>query len=66
MSEICKRYGLSTNQYKQMLKDGLISITASQYDEVIVHYRQSKSLQKTADHFNISKTRVYEIVHRFE
>jgi len=66
MSEICKRYGLSEYQYKQMLKDGLISITASQYDEVIVHYRESKSLQKTADHFNISKSRVYDIVHRFE
>ncbi len=66
MSEIQNRYNLTDAQYKGLIKDGWISCSAPQYEEIYIHYKSSKSLQKTADHFNVSKKWVYDIVHKFE
>ena len=65
MSEFCKKYDLKETQMKAMIRDGWITCSLPVYDEVIFHYRQSNSMQKTADHFGISKKHVYDIVHRF-
>ena len=64
MKEFCKKYGIEETSAKALIRDGWTTCSLPQYEEVIIHYRASQSMQKTADHFGISKTRVYEIVHR--
>lgn len=66
MSEIAKRLGLTEEQLRYAIKKGAFSCSISFYDEVIYHYRQSGSMQKTADHFNIPKSQVWTIVHKYE
>lgn len=66
MSEFADKYNLTETQLKALIKDGWISCSIPTYEAIVIHYKSSKSLQKTADEFNISKTRVYEIVHRFQ
>lgn len=66
MSEFQKKYGITEIQVKALIKDGWLTCSLPYYDEVIIHYRSSQSMQKTADHFNISKKQVYDIVHRFQ
>jgi predicted DNA-binding protein YlxM (UPF0122 family) len=65
MSEFCKKYDLKETQMKALIKDGWITCSLPQYEEIIVHYRSSQSMQKTADAFNVSKKTVYDIVHRY-
>ncbi len=65
MSEIAKRLGLTEEQLKFAIKKGAISCSSTFYDEVIYHYKKSGSMQKTADHFNISKGQVHIIVHKY-
>lgn len=68
MSEICNKYGLKEEQFKAMVKDGIISTTWPFYDEVIVHYKSKKHLgnseavKQTADQFKIAESTVYRIV----
>lgn len=68
MSEICNKYGLKEDQFKAMVKDGIISTTWPFYDEVVVHYKSKKilgnseAIKQTADKFNISESTVYRIV----
>jgi len=64
MSEFQKKYDLTEVQMKALIKDGWISCSVPTYEAIIIHYRESKSMQKTADHFNCSKKHVYDIVHR--
>jgi len=66
MSEFQKKYNLSEVQMKAMIKDGWITCSLPHYEEVIIHYKSSQSMQKTADHFGISKKHVWDIVHRFQ
>ena len=66
MSEFQKKYNLNEGQMKAMIKDGWLTCSLPHYDEVVVHYKSSQSMQKTADHFSISKKQVYDIVHRFQ
>jgi hypothetical protein len=64
MSEFAKKYDLKESSMKALIKDGWLSCSIISYEEVVIHYRESKSMQKTADHFNVSKKHVYDIVHR--
>lgn len=66
MSEFCKKYGVTETQMKALVKDGWITCSLPFYDEVIYHYKQSRSMDKTAEHFKISTSTVWEIVHRFK
>jgi hypothetical protein len=66
MSEFCKKYELTENSMKALVKDGWITCSLPQYDEIYYHYKQSGSMQKTADHFGVSKKHVHDIVHRFQ
>lgn len=66
MSEFQKKYNISEVQMKAMIKDGWLTCSLPHYDEVIIHYKKSQSMQQTADHFGISKKHVYDIVHRFQ
>lgn len=65
MSEFQKKYNINETQMKAMIKDGWLTCSLPHYDEVIIHYKSSQSMQKTADHFGISKAEVYKIVHRY-
>lgn len=66
MSEFCDKYGLKETQMTAMIKDGWISISIPFYDRVVIHYKESKSYQKTADAHNISKSEVAYIVKRYK
>lgn len=66
MSEIAKRLNMTEEQLKYAVKKGAFTCSYAFYDEVIYHYKQSKSMQKTADHFNIPKSQVHSIVHKYE
>lgn len=65
MSEFCKKYDLKETQMKALIKDGWITCSVPQYDEIIIHYKESGSMQKTADKFNIPKSQVWNIVHKY-
>lgn len=65
MSHLSDKYGVPEEAIKTMVKDGVISCSMESYHEIVYHYKQSNSMQKTADHFNITKQRVYQIVHQF-
>lgn len=66
MSEFCDKYGLKETQMKALIKDGWLSCSIPSYEAIIIHYRESKSMQKTADHFGCDKRHVYNVVHRFQ
>lgn len=66
MTEFERKYNLNETQLKALIKDGWISCSIPLYEEVIIHYRSSQSMQKTADNFGISKAQVYNIVHRLK
>jgi hypothetical protein len=65
VSEFANKYNLTEIQMKALIKDGWLSCSIPTYDAVIIHYKESRSMQKTADEFNISKAVVHKIVHRF-
>ncbi len=66
MSEFCKKYDLSETAMKALVKDGWITCSLPKYEEIYYHYKRSGSMQKTADHFNTTKSVVWEIVHKFQ
>lgn len=66
MSHLSDKYNIPEETIKMMLKDGIISCSAPFYQEVIFHYKNSNSMQKTADNFNITKARVWQIVHEIK
>lgn len=66
MSEFAKKYDIKEQSMKALIKDGWLSCSIPAYEEIIIHYRQSNSMQKTADHFNVSKKYVYSVIHRFQ
>jgi len=66
MSEICRKYNISDKAYKDLVKDGWISCSAPQYETIYVFYKKTCSYQKTCDEFNISKSVLHTIIHKFE
>lgn len=64
MKEFCKKYGITESSAKALVKDGWITCSLPQYEEIVIHYRSSQSMQKTADHFRVSKKTVHDIIHR--
>jgi len=66
MSELCKKYNISEEDYKGLIKAGWISCSAPQYEKIYVFYRDCRSYQKTCDNFSISKSTLHEIIHKFE
>lgn len=66
MSHLSDKYGVSEETIKMMIKDGVISCSIPMYHEIIYHYKSSNSMQKTADHFNITKARVWQIIHEIK
>lgn len=66
MSKLSEKYNCSEETIKMMIKNGVISCSIPFYEEVIYHYKTSNSMQKTADQFNITKARVWQIVHEYK
>lgn len=66
MSEFQKKYNLNETQMKALIKDGWLTCSLPHYDEVVIHYKSSQSMQKTADHFSMAKSTVEYIINRFK
>jgi hypothetical protein len=74
MSELCKKYNLSEDQLKNMVKDGWISISVPHFDEVYSTFKNNLSnstgredaVLKTSIQHNCDRTTVYRIIARFE
>jgi hypothetical protein len=66
MSEFQKKYNINETQMRAMIKDGWLTCSLPHYDEVIIHYKSSQSMQKTADHFGISKGEVHYIINKLK
>ena len=43
MSEICKKYNLTQDQFKKMVQDGVISTTYPHYDEIYESFKLNLS-----------------------
>lgn len=70
MSELCKKYNISEQSLKMMVKDGVISTTWPFYDEVVIFYKQHKHLGKpeavkrAADKYGVTEKTIYQIIKR--
>ena len=67
MSEIIsKKYNVSEESFRAMVKDGVISTSWPFYEEVIIFYRRNGSnpeaVKMAADKFRIHETTVYKII----
>ncbi len=63
IEQLSNEYKVPKETIKMMVDDGVISVSIPFYREVIIHYKNSGNLQNTASDFNISKERVWQIVH---
>lgn len=64
MSEFTNKYPMPETTMKALIKDGWVTCSLPQYEEIIIIYKQTKSVQKTADHFNCSRVHVYNVVRK--
>ena len=70
MSLISNKYGIKEEQFRAMVKDGIISTTWPFYEEVIVTYRSTLNeckqkkiaIEETASKFRIETRTVYRII----
>lgn len=70
MSEICKKYNLTPEQYKNMVQDGVISTTFPHYDEIYASFQKNLSnstgredaILKTCIENNCSRSTVYTVI----
>lgn len=65
MSEFQDKYKLTETQFTALIKDGWLSCSIPMYEKIVYHYRQSKSMQKTADELGVSKSEVAYVIKRF-
>ena len=73
MSEICKKYNISIDQYKRMVKDGVISTTFPHYDEIYECFKANLSnstgtedaVFKTSIEKNCDRATVYRVISKF-
>jgi hypothetical protein len=74
MSELSKKYGIPDSAVKALIKDGWLSCSVPQYEEVFNYYRsilnmnggkKMDAVYKTASHTGLSENWVYKIVERF-
>lgn len=63
IEDISNQFDVPKEKIKMMVDCGVISLSIPYYREVIIHYKSSGNLQTTANNFNISKERVWQIVH---
>ena len=74
MSEICKKYNISEESFKKMVKDGWISTTVPHYDEVYRAFKENVSnstgredaVIKTCIEHNCGRSTLYKIIAKFE
>lgn len=70
MSELCKKYNISEQSLKMMVKDGVISTTWPFYDEVVIFYKQKQHLGKpeavkqAAEKYGVTEKTIYQIIKR--
>lgn len=73
MSEICKKYQITEEQFKNMVQDGVISTTFPHYDEIYQTFQsyisnssgREDAIFKTCEAHKVSRTTVYRIIAHF-
>jgi len=74
MNEICKKYGITEEQYKNLLSNGWISTTIARYEEIYHTFRANLSstgdkveaINITSDQLGCERSTVYRAIKRFE
>lgn len=70
--KLAEKYNVPEKTIKAMVKDGWLSCSVHQYEEVYFHYKENKSLGKmnairiASDNTGYSESMVYYIVSKFE
>lgn len=70
MSVIADKYGMTDEEYKKAIADGLISTSWLRREEIVIHYRENlkvagekkEAAKLTAAHYNVSYLYVYNIL----
>jgi predicted transcriptional regulator YheO len=68
------KYNIPQATIKAMIKDGWISCSVPQYEEIAYFYKKqiesglssSEAINRTAEVTSVSKRTVYRVVHKFE
>lgn len=74
MNEICKKFDLTEQQYKNLLEKGWISTTIARYEEIYHTFKANltssgdkvTAINATADQLNCERSTVYRALKRFE
>jgi hypothetical protein len=74
MSEICKTYNLSEEDYKRMVRDGIIAATIFNYDEIYTSFKNNLSnssgtedaVYKTCITHRCERWTVYRAISKFK
>lgn len=69
MSVIADKVGITAEQFKKLVKEGVISTTWAVKDEIVVYYKErlkvtnkTDAVKDTADHFKKNPSDVYAIL----
>ena len=73
MNELCRKYNLSEESYRAMLRDGILSSTLEGWNQVYECYKkhlsltgkQSEAVYEVCIELNVCRTKVYEVIARF-
>jgi hypothetical protein len=74
MSILSEKYGIPEEKIKLLIKDGWISCSVPQYEEVIVYYKSEiskgvparQAIVNTSEKTGMSDRNVYYIIHKFK
>lgn len=72
--KLSDKYGIPESAVKAMIKDGWISCSAPQYEEIIIFYKEEKSkgigtkqaVYNTSVKARLSERQIYNIIHKFD
>lgn len=72
--KLSEKYGVPETTIKAMIKDGWISCSAPQYEQVIYTYKKNisegksklQAISNTAEAHKMSDRHVYRVIHKFD
>lgn len=74
MSEFCKKYNLTDEQFKQLIRDGKISTTVYRHDQIYTSFKNTLSnstgvedaVMKVSIKENVDVRTVYRVIAEFK
>lgn len=71
---LSEKYGIPEEKIKLLIKDGWLSCSVPQYEEIMVHYKAEisrgvapqQAITNTADKSHVCERQVYRIIHKFK